>query len=362
MILKLNDPRIQNLQKGEYAIPSLIWNANHQELGGYRFTVKARATSMRINGYGYILNNFDVSPTTPNEIEPVIMEKLNGINIENDNNLEEIYHLIQLWGGNSSRDSYLRYAKKFRSKLLENYKELVSKVINKNCKIEEITEACKKFSDATYGINISFITKHLRFWQKAFEFNNPLPIYDEIMAEYSMGKKTTNNEWKDLKIYWENMLISAQEIKENNEFENFSTWELERQLFIFFQDNPKNSGWSRTITKTKEKISKTKSIKTLNKKQSKKDKENDIKPPFVLKEKNSFIAIRINLNKSNKVGYIKKGWLHASEELKNLLYKYELAWEDASKDSGSKEKWKHKFDSEEDCIKFLKNKGIIKQA
>lgn len=44
-----------------------------------------------------------------------------------------------------------------------------------------------------------------------------------------------------------------------------------------------------------------------------------------------------------------------------MLDKQKLDWKDASKDAGSKENWKHKFDSEEEYINFLTNEGIIKE-
>lgn len=84
--------------------------------------------------------------------------------------------------------------------------------------------------------------------------------------------------------------------------------------------------------------------------------------PFYLKKPktgSTYYALRIEPDKTKKVGYIKKGWLHASEGLKGLLDNHILDWKDASNDGGSKEIWKYKFITEEECIDFLKDKKII---
>lgn len=86
------------------------------------------------------------------------------------------------------------------------------------------------------------------------------------------------------------------------------------------------------------------------------------KPPFYLHSTNNYKAIRFNKESSQKIGYIKSnGYLHASEELKNLLDYKNLYWEDASRDGGSREKWKYKFLSEKDCITLLIDEGILKK-
>lgn len=92
-----------------------------------------------------------------------------------------------------------------------------------------------------------------------------------------------------------------------------------------------------------------------------KKKEEEISGPFYLKklETGTYYALRIEPDKSKKVGYIRKGWLHASEELKGLLDKHKLDWKDASKDGGSKEIWKNNFKTDKECIDFLKKNGII---
>ncbi|GAA4801729.1 hypothetical protein [Litoribaculum gwangyangense] len=365
MILPLNDPRIQNLQKGEFAIPSLNWSRDLQELDGYNFTVKSRVTSMRNNGFSSIVKKYflEVSPTTPNEIEPVIMKTLINFDVENDNGLLDLFHLIQLWGGNSSRDRYLKYAKESQSKLFANYKELVSKSLNKDYGIEEITKACRKFCDETRGINISFITKHLRFWQKAFAFENPLPIYDEIMAKYTMDKDSTTNKWNDLKYYWDSMLSAAEQIKAENQIENFSTWELERQLFIFFQSKPEENGWNRPDgTKSKKSTHKSK-IKKENivKNQILKDAQQETTRSYIPKQTAQYLGLYINSKFKTKEGYIDdNGWFCASEFLKSLLNVYGLNWEEGNTRGGSKEKYKTKFKSKDDCIDFLGNNGFIK--
>ena len=99
--LNLEPDNNLGLLPGEFAIPELNWGQPYPELQGYNFTVPARVTSMINNGYGFIINNnFDVRPATPNEVENVIMNKLEDLDLGNDQTLSEIFHLIQLWGGN----------------------------------------------------------------------------------------------------------------------------------------------------------------------------------------------------------------------------------------------------------------------
>lgn len=240
--LNLEPDNNLGLLPGEFAIPELNWGQPYPELQGYNFTVPARVTSMINNGYGFIINNnFDVRPATPNEVENVIMNKLEDLDLGNDQTLSEIFHLIQLWGGNSSWNYYDKYADQFDD---NNYREFINVIINTQSEhLQQIVNATRIFCEQTPGINIPFITKHIRFWQKAHGYQDPLPIYDSIMGKYSMGRMNQNNRWKDLLIYWSRMLEEANQIRQIHE--NFTTWELERMLFIFFSQNPEENGWNR---------------------------------------------------------------------------------------------------------------------
>jgi hypothetical protein len=115
-------------------------------------------------------------------------------------------------------------------------------------------------------------------------------------------------------------------------------------------------------------------LKIIKKKKNKEDKNStsninsikteiniDTKPHFYLHTTSSYKAIRTCKETSKKIGYIKSnGYLHASEELKKLLVNQNLKWEDATRDGGSRERWKYQFSSEDEFITLLKNERFLK--
>lgn len=115
-------------------------------------------------------------------------------------------------------------------------------------------------------------------------------------------------------------------------------------------------------------------LKVIKKKTNKEDKNSssnlnsikteiniDTNPSFYLHTTSSYKAIRTSKETSKKIGYIKSnGYLHASEELKKMLVNQNLKWENATRDGGSKERWKYQFSSENECITLLKNEIFLK--
>ncbi|MCF8274960.1 MAG: hypothetical protein K9I95_14130 [Flavobacteriaceae bacterium] len=87
------------------------------------------------------------------------------------------------------------------------------------------------------------------------------------------------------------------------------------------------------------------------------------KPPFHPIKKKEYRGLYIKKDskkKGEKVGYVDfKGWLCASEDLKKLLGSHELNWEEGNTKSGTKEKYKTKFPTHDECIQFLIDKNII---
>lgn len=142
-------------------------------------------------------------------------------------NLEEIFHLIQIWGGNSGRGIYL-FGDGFNwEKLKPRYQDLVDACLSMRDITEEtldaLVEAVSEFNRAVKFINVAFITKHTRYWLYRTLEENALPIYDSIMAGYVMQR---NADIKDLREYWDVMLAKSKQL-------GIGLVPLERQIFKY---------------------------------------------------------------------------------------------------------------------------------
>lgn len=171
------------------------------------------------------------------DIEATIIEKIEEYNNEkhkDENKLEEIFHLIQTWGGSAGRGIYLfgndpntekerkdLWKDKWESEIKKPYKDLVNKCLTiKDMPIENINDITediiKTLADAVIEfskvkhINIAFITKHTRFWLEPKLGDNVLPIYDSIMAVWVMRKN--GPELRHLEEYWKVMISKAKSL------------------------------------------------------------------------------------------------------------------------------------------------------
>lgn len=144
--------------------------------------------------------------------------------------LEDIFHLIQTWGGRSGRGIYVR-GNGFDWYVIEPaYQELVDACLS----IRSVTEnnlsflvsAVERFNKSVRHMGVSFITKHTRFWlHKSLGEHNALPIYDSVMARNLMGKDDARI--IDLEEYWRVMCRMAQDLQ-------IGLVPLERQVFRCF--------------------------------------------------------------------------------------------------------------------------------
>ena len=142
-------------------------------------------------------------------------------------NLEDIFHLIQIWGGNSGRGIYL-FGDGFNwEKLKPHYQDLVDACLSMRDITEEtldvLVEAVSEFNRAVKFINVAFITKHTRYWLYRTLEGNALPIYDSIMAGYVMQR---NADIKDLREYWDVMFAKSKQL-------GIGLVPLERQIFQY---------------------------------------------------------------------------------------------------------------------------------
>ena len=160
-----------------------------------------------------------------NDLEQLIIERIKSH--QSGDNLEEIFHLIQIWGGNSGRGIYV-FDNGFKwEEIAPHYKELVdaclsTKDINEEF-ISNLVETVKRFNKLIKNLNVSFITKHTRYWLYRNLELNALPIYDSIMANYVMQKAINI---KDLHEYWKVMIAKANQL-------GIGLVPLERQIFKY---------------------------------------------------------------------------------------------------------------------------------
>ena len=232
---------------GDFAIPKLDWNSEIKNSITSSNSIKKMATLMERNGFEDLITNLknEIGNNLDTEnISKKIRSEIKIYESKSKENILEIFHLIQLWGGISARIFYTK-----GSEINESlYKEFIDVIINTD-NIHKIIEASQKFVKETKRVNVSFITKHINFWQK-FSTNSKinLPIYDSVIALNVMGKylKTsgsligyTYNDFKYLEIYWRNMLEVSKQI-------NVPMNNIESHLFDFFRNSTPES-WPRNF-------------------------------------------------------------------------------------------------------------------
>ncbi len=147
-------------------------------------------------------------------------------NYDDNTDIEKLFHLIQIWGGWTGRIIYVRGGGFKAQKVMPHYRALIDACLSVHDNSEDsqnnVYEAIEVFNRNVKNINISFITKHTRFWLYKNMRKNALPIYDAIMAKGYIHRSKPL--WKDLRTYWERMIVQAKE-------EHVSLMHLERRLF-----------------------------------------------------------------------------------------------------------------------------------
>lgn len=207
----------------KYRFPDIEYTATKVALidkGGFSKNVKAMIT---LRGKEEEFKELGIK--NDDDLEGYIIRRIKTYRPED--NLEEIFHLIQIWGGNSGRGIYL-FGDGFKwEKLKPHYQDLVDACLSMRDITEEtldvLVEAVSEFNRSVKHINVAFITKHTRYWLCRTLKENALPIYDSIMASYVM-QKTVNI--KDLREYWEVMLAKAKQ-------QGIGLVPLERHIFKY---------------------------------------------------------------------------------------------------------------------------------
>ena len=203
-------------------IPNLI------KLGcGFSKSVKSMITLLTKRGLvDYRIFDFIVND---DDLERLILDKIK--KYKQGDSLEDIFHLIQIWGGSTGRVIYVTRDEFNWNNIVHQYQRLVnvcSSVFDINEQtISQLIEVISEFDMSVKNISVSFITKHTRYWLYKSLGNNALPIYDSIMANYVMQKKAPN--LRHLAEYWNIMVDKAKDM-------NITLMSLERQIFIYAFD------------------------------------------------------------------------------------------------------------------------------
>lgn len=160
------------------------------------------------------------------DIEKAALDRI--LSYSEADDLEDIFHLIQTWGGRAGRGIYVMDKEYSWRKIEPFYKALVGACLNVSnideSSIERMVKAVKDIDKSVKYFSIAFITKHTRFWLYRTLGRNTLPIYDSVMANTVMRKPAV--EAKHLGEFWRVMHKKSLQL-------NIDLMPLERQIFKY---------------------------------------------------------------------------------------------------------------------------------
>ena len=205
---------------------------NYQNLGmqdlGVQQLPKAMVTKVR-NYAGVntdrLLNNIH----NMHELEENIVSSINNCAINDNNQIIDIFHKIEIWGGRAAGSTYTRDGGFNKNININAYIELIKACVsihNNNDdslgiiynKAIECNEYCKNFG-------VSYISKHIYFWTMKSLGDNALPIYDGYIATGLYDRK---QELDHIVYYWQDM-------REKANSEGITIRVLERAIFNQFR-------------------------------------------------------------------------------------------------------------------------------
>ena len=195
--------------------------------------VESDSMSTPVKSMITLLTNKNIVPTTffdgfvtDDDLEREILKRVN--NYSNGDSLQDSFHLIQVWGGSTGRYIYIFDNGFDWEKIVNQYKALVKTCMSitdlSDSSIDTIVGAVNKFDKSVAHMGIAYITKHTRFWLHRTMGYNALPIYDSVMANCVMRRKSA--EAKHLSEYWKVMVSKANHL-------DISLVPLERQIFKY---------------------------------------------------------------------------------------------------------------------------------
>lgn len=185
-----------------------------------------RAMITLLSKKNIITQDFCLGFKKDDDVEKEILKRINGYSA--GDNLEEIFHLIQIWGGVTGRYIYIFDGGFSWDKLSAQYHKLVDSCLSikklDETSIARMVDVVNEFDKSVAHMGVAFITKHTRFWLNHTLGYNALPIYDSVMANCVMRKNVA--ETKHLSEYWAVMIAKARQL-------GIKLMPLERQIFKY---------------------------------------------------------------------------------------------------------------------------------
>lgn len=170
-----------------------------------------------------------------NSVEQEIKRRIREYDGTDEAKLQDIFHLIQAWGGMMGRNIYVKgdgFIWDGVNGIKQYYNDLVAGCLKQYASsdelINELVSLVKVFDDQVHNLGISFITKHTYFWLQKRKNGIALPIYDSIMALEVMHRSEVKA--NDLSNYWRVMIAKAGQL-------GIDVKSLERQIYIHARNN-----------------------------------------------------------------------------------------------------------------------------
>ena len=221
----------------KYRFPNLDYTADLPPLrdGEEGLSKNVKAMKTLLTEKGLIDDTVLVGVNNDDDLEVLIKSRI--ASYREGDELEEIFHLIQIWGGNSGRGIYV-FDNGFDWKGVEQgYRQLANACLAihevNDTTIDRMVKAVRDFNKSVKNLSVAFITKHTRYWLHSTLGMDALPIYDSIMAVQVMQRGVPNV--SDLSEYWKVMVAKAQQL-------GIGLVPLERQIFKYaYEAQQKNN-------------------------------------------------------------------------------------------------------------------------
>lgn len=218
----------------KYHFPDLQYeNRMHDLMSDDELSKPVKAMITLLLNKGIVKNNFFKDIKKDDDLEELAIKRISEYSESDDT--EQIFHLIQTWGGSSGRGIYIFGSGYNWENIAPHYQNLVKVCLSikdtSHDSIDILSKAIHNFDHEVHNLGIAFITKHTRFWLTRNLGNNALPIYDSIMANFVMRRKSV--ELKHLVEYWNVMIAKSKQL-------GIDLMPLERQIFKYASDNRNN--------------------------------------------------------------------------------------------------------------------------
>ena len=228
---EISDKDIPVYMSSKYHFPAIKYTNQKLPLTQGEYSKSVRAMISLLQKRGIMQPNTIQGMRCDDDLEGEALRRIR--DYERGDDLENIFLLIQTWGGISGRGIFVRDSGYNWSSIKQDYHELVDACLNVKCisdnSIKYLVSAVERFNRRVKNLGVAFITKHTRFWlHKSLGESNALPIYDSIMARNVMTKDSAQS--KDLAEYWTVMSEKARSL-------HVGLVPFERQLFRYFYNS-----------------------------------------------------------------------------------------------------------------------------